>query len=49
MKIGGLGVSPEGFGTLAMCANILVAILVASQTQIPPKKVQLMVDEIRKP
>ncbi len=43
------GVSPEGFGTLAMCANILVAILVASQTQIPPKKVQLMVDEIRKP
>lgn len=43
------GVSPEGFGTLAMCANILVAIIVASQTQIPPKKVQLMVDEIRKP
>jgi len=43
------GVSPEGFGTLAMCANILVAIIVASQTQIPPKKVQLMIDEIRKP
>tara|TARA_Y100000389_G_C17463378_1_gene523484 strand:+ start:2725 stop:4386 length:1662 start_codon:yes stop_codon:yes gene_type:complete len=43
------GVSPEGFGTLAMCANILVSIIVASQTQIPPKKVQLMIDEIRKP
>ncbi|MDG1263521.1 MAG: cation acetate symporter [Flavobacteriaceae bacterium] len=43
------GVSPEGFGTLAMCANILVAIIVASQTQTPPKKVQLMIDEIRKP
>ena len=43
------GVSPEGFGTLAMCANILVALLVASQTQTPPKKVQQMIDEIRKP
>ena len=43
------GVSPEGFGSLAMCANILVALLVASQTQTPPKKVQQMIDEIRKP
>ena len=43
------GVSPEGFGTLAMCANILVAVVVASQTQTPPKKVQQMIDEIRKP
>ena len=43
------GVSPEGFGTLAMCANILVALLVASQTQTPPKKVQQMIDEIRRP
>ncbi|MGB2342489.1 MAG: sodium:solute symporter family protein, partial [Flavobacteriaceae bacterium] len=43
------GVSPEGFGTLAMCANILVALLIASQTQTPPKKVQQMIDEIRRP
>ena len=43
------GVSPEGFGTLAMCANILVAIFISSQTAAPPKGVQLMVDEIRKP
>tara|TARA_B100000767_G_scaffold269629_1_gene291760 strand:- start:13327 stop:14988 length:1662 start_codon:yes stop_codon:yes gene_type:complete len=43
------GVSPEGFGTLAMCANIIVAVVVASQTQTPPKKVKLMIDEIRKP
>ena len=43
------GVSPEGFGTLAMCANVLVAVVVASQTQTPPKKVQQMIDEIRKP
>ena len=43
------GVSPEGFGTLAMCANILVAILISYRTPAPPKAVQLMVDEIRKP
>ena len=43
------GVSPEGFGTLAMCANILVALVISSQTDAPPKEVQLMVDEIRKP
>ena len=43
------GVSPEGFGTLAMCANILVAILISYSTPAPPKAVQLMVDEIRKP
>ena len=43
------GVSPEGFGTLAMCANILVALIISSQTAAPPKEVQLMVDEIRKP
>ena len=42
-------VSPEGFGTLAMCANILVALIISSQTAAPPKEVQLMVDEIRKP
>ena len=43
------GVSPEGFGTLAMCANILVAIFISYRTPAPPKGVQLMVDEIRKP
>ena len=43
------GVSPEGFGTLAMCANILVALIISSQTAAPPKELQLMVDEIRKP
>jgi len=43
------GVSPEGFGTLAMCANILTAILISYRTPAPPKEVQLMVDEIRKP
>lgn len=43
------GVSPEGFGTLAMCANIIVAIIVSSKTTAPPLDVQLMIDEIRKP
>ena len=43
------GVSPEDFGTLAMCANILVAILISYRTTDPPKAVQLMIDEIRKP
>lgn len=43
------GVSPEGFGTLAMCANIIVAIIVSSKTAAPPLDVQLMIDDIRKP
>lgn len=43
------GVSPEGFGTLAMCANIIVAIIVSSKTTAPPLDVQLMIDDIRKP
>tara|TARA_B100000767_G_scaffold259185_1_gene268730 strand:+ start:8187 stop:9848 length:1662 start_codon:yes stop_codon:yes gene_type:complete len=43
------GVSPEGFGTLAMLANILVALAVCSRTPAPPKAVQIIVDEIRKP
>jgi len=43
------GVSPEDFGTLAMCANILVAILISYRATDPPKAVQLMIDEIRKP
>ncbi|MDO7542815.1 MAG: sodium:solute symporter family protein [Flavobacteriales bacterium] len=43
------GVSPEGFGTLAMCANIVVALVVSYRTDPPPENVQLMIDEIRKP
>ncbi|MDB4714866.1 cation acetate symporter [Flavobacteriaceae bacterium] len=43
------GVSPEGFGTLAMFANIIVAIIVSSKTTAPPLDVQLMIDDIRKP
>ena len=43
------GISPEGFGTLAMCANIIVAIIVSSKTTAPPLDVQLMIDDIRKP
>ena len=43
------GVSPEGFGTLAMCANIVVALVVSYRTDPPPENVQLMIDEIRQP
>jgi cation/acetate symporter len=43
------GVSPEGFGTLAMCANIVVALVVSYRTDPPPENGQLMLDEIRKP
>ena len=43
------GVSPEGFGTLAMCANIVVSLVVSYRTDPPPENVQLMIDEIRKP
>ncbi len=43
------GISPEGFGTVAMFLNFSVALLVASLTQAPPAEVQAMVEEIRLP
>ena len=43
------GVSPEGFGSLAMCANILVALVVSYRTSAPPQEIQVLIDEIRKP
>lgn len=43
------GISPEGFGTVAMAVNFLVAIVVSRFTPPPPDKVQEMVEEIRLP
>ena len=43
------GISPEGFGTVAMNANIIISILVSSVTPQPPKEVQKIVDDIRIP
>ena len=44
-----LGVSPEGFGTVAMMANFVVSILVSRFTPTPPKEVVKIVENIRIP
>jgi len=43
------GISPEGFGSVAMIVNFIVSILVSSFTQPPPIKVQKIVENIRIP
>jgi len=43
------GISPEGFGTVAMFVNFAVAIIVSNFTSPPPKEVQDLVDNIRIP
>ena len=43
------GVSPEGFGTIGMLVNVLVAIVVSSFTSPPPADVQQIVEDIRIP
>ncbi len=43
------GVSPEGFGTIAMIVNFMVAIVVNRFTPEPPEEVQEIVENIRIP
>ena len=43
------GISPEGFGSIAMMCNFLVSIVVSRFTSPPPKEVMEMVDRIRAP
>jgi cation/acetate symporter len=43
------GISPEGFGTVAMLANFIVAIAVSAITPAPPTHVQQIVEDIRIP
>jgi len=43
------GISPEGFGTVAMLTNFVVSILVSKLTPAPPKDVQELVENIRIP
>ncbi len=43
------GISPEGFGTVAMMLNFMVAWLISSFTAAPPQEIQQMVDDIRIP
>ena len=43
------GISPEGFGSIAMLANFVVALVVARFTPAPPPEVQDIVEDIRIP
>ncbi|MEM6864448.1 MAG: sodium:solute symporter family protein [Bacteroidota bacterium] len=43
------GISPEGFGTIAMVVNFVVALLVNKFTEEPPEDVQDIVENIRIP
>jgi cation/acetate symporter len=43
------GISPEGFGTIAMMANFIVSIVVSKFTKAPPKEVMEIVENIRIP
>ena len=43
------GVSPEGFGTIAMIVNFAVALVVAHLTPPPPDYIGKLVEDIRKP
>ncbi len=43
------GISPEGFGTVAMIVNFIVSIVVTQFTADPPEEVQEIVENIRIP
>jgi cation/acetate symporter len=43
------GISPEGFGTVAMFANFIVSTLVSRCTPPPPREVVEIVENIRIP
>ena len=43
------GISPEGFGSIAMIANFIVTLVVSQQTPAPSKDIQELVVNIRKP
>jgi len=43
------GISPEGFGTVAMVVNLVVSMVVSRLTPPPPEDVQEMVEMIRVP
>lgn len=43
------GISPEGFGTVAMIANFVVSLIISKFTPDPPEEVQEIVENIRIP
>ncbi|WP_207062424.1 sodium:solute symporter family protein [Motiliproteus sp. SC1-56] len=44
-----MGISPEGFGTVGMILNFIVAFVVSSMTAPPPAEIQEIVEDIRIP
>ena len=44
-----LGISPEGFGTVAMIVNFIVSITISKLTPAPPKEVVKIIENIRLP
>ena len=43
------GISPEGFGTVAMAVNMIVALTVSRLTPEPPEEIKNLVENIRHP
>jgi len=43
------GISPEGFGTVAMMVNFIITIVISKLTPAPPQEVQEIVENIRIP
>ena len=43
------GISPEGFGTVAMMVNFVISLVVSRITPKPPEFIQLIVEDIRIP
>jgi cation/acetate symporter len=48
-NFGNGGISPEGFGTVAMSVNFIISLVVSRLTPAPPKEVQDIVEHIRIP
>lgn len=43
------GISPEGFGTVAMVVNFAFSLVISRMTSAPPEEIQLIVEDIRIP
>jgi len=48
-NFGNGGISPEGFGTIAMAVNFIFSVIVSRLTPAPPADVQDIVEHIRIP
>ncbi len=43
------GISPEGFGTVAMIVNFMISVIVSRLTTAPPENIQHLIEDIRIP